>query len=343
MNDSEILIKDIMIAVLSADKASENLQTNIQNVLSSYSISKLKSTLPSTKNGETTAYLVKQFFKDKLEKGCSQNTLSQYLLSTQKLYTYLNKELNLASRDDIVDYLNYYRFSGRNGELKPNTVRNRYLQLSSFYTWLHKNKYIAENPFDAIDTPKGTIPHKQIITTSEREKILIALESTRKGLKFSRDIALVSFLGDTGIRVTECSNVKIGDVDFDNNRVIIRHGKGNKPRTAYFGDGTRERLFDYLTYRTFTDDDYLFTHYYRNHKLSKAGIENSVKTIAKVSSVSRLHPHLFRSTLATNMVLRGAPMPAVQSILGHANLRTMESYVNLSIQDVQLAFNSTIR
>ena len=334
--DNELLAKELVVTVLLAKETGfENLEGKISNILSDYSINKLATTLPSTGDGSATRYLLEEFLKEKMANNYSKDTLEQYFLAVKKLYEYTHKEVTLITKDDIINYLNYYRYSRPNKELKPNTIRNRYLQLSSFFTWLYVNKYIAENPFVYISTPKGEIPKKQIITPSEIEQIVISCEKGKKGIKLARDLAVISFFLDTGVRAGEFCKIKIGDINWEKNRVNVIRGKGNKSRTTFFGDRTKERLYEYLKYRDYNDNDYLFTHYYRNKPLSVSGAERIIKNIAQSSEILRLHPHLFRTSYVTNMISKGVAPNVVKQLLGHASLETLEFYVDLSEQEIE--------
>ena len=333
--DFEFMIKELIIALLPhTELAAKELETKIATIISGYSITKMNETLPSTGDGSTTKYLVQEYMKDKLVQGLSMRTLEQYLMAVQKLFDYTHKEVTLMTKEDIINYLNYYSYSNPNGEQKPNTVKNRYLQLSAFFTWLRNNKYIVDNPFDSINTPKGNIPTKEVITTGEMERIIIACEKHQNGIKLARDLAITTFLLESGVRVTELSNIKLRDVDWDKKRVIIHQGKGDKSRAVFFGEKAKERLEQYLSYRDYTDNDYLFSKYYHKGKLNKTGIENIIKKIGEYADIPRLHPHLFRTTFATNLIRKGISVSVVKALMGHANLNTLESYVQLTETDI---------
>lgn len=331
----DMLVKDLMILILSESQIQKDeLERKLSNLLDEYSITKLQTTLPSTGDGSTTKYLFETFTKDKLVAGVKKSTLEQYLLAVQKFYIFLGKEVTLATKDDIVNYLNYYRYSNGKGEQKPNTVKNRYNQLSSFYSWLFANKYIAENPFLSIQSPKGTLKTKEIISVGEIEKMTISCEESKKGIKLARDLAVITFMYESGVRAGELVNIKISDVNLEKRTAIIRHGKGDKSRIVPFGDKTKVRLINYLSFRKFENDDYLFVHYYKNKKLTVSGLERSVSNIGKKSEITRIHPHLFRASYATNLIQKGVSPSVVKTILGHSNLMTLESYVQITDKDI---------
>ena len=334
--NKDLLIKELAIFFLmNRDKPMDNIEERIGELLSDYCITKVNTTLPSTGDGSTTKYLMEQFMKDKMASGLSKGSLAQYFLAIKKLYLYTQKEVTLVNKNDIVNYLNYYKYSNSKGEQKPNTVRNRYLQLSTFFNWLFVNKYIAENPLVNVPIPKGNIPSKQIITDGEFERIKMVCEDTKNGIKMARDIAMISFMMDSGVRASELSNIQIKDVDWIQNQVIIQHGKGDKSRIVPYSDKTKVRLERYLKFRTYTNNDYLFVHYYRNKKLSVSGIEKIINGIGENAEIKRLHPHLFRATFATNMIGKGVAPSVVKTVLGHSNLNTLESYVQITDKDIR--------
>ncbi len=333
MVDMDLLVKDLIIALLpETELGAGRLEELIKGTLQDYSVTKIRETSLSVGDGAATKRLTELFIKDKLVQGLADGTIKQYFIAIQKIYEYCGKEVNLLTKDDITNYLNYYRY---NGENKPNTVRNRYLQLSAFYSWLHSNHYIAENPILNVSMPRGNIPQKQIISVGEMEKIIIACENHQKGITKARSLALCTFLYETGVRVSELCNIQLKDVEWIIKRVAIRGGKGNKDRVVFFGEKSKERLIEYLNYRRDTSaNDYLFTRLHYSQPMSKSGIERMVRDIGKLAEVDRLHPHLFRTTFATNLVSKGVSVSVVRALLGHSSLNALNSYVMLNETDI---------
>ena len=334
--DNDVLVKDLMIVMLSSkDMSTDELERKLTAVLGDYVVTKLVTTIPSTGDGSTTKFFFEEFTKDKVAAGVKETSLKHYFDAIKHLWTFTQKELNLITKDDIIDYLNWFRFHNvRGGEKKPNTVKNEYNYLSTVFTWLFDNKYIAENPIKNVSSPKKEIPQKKVISTGEMEKITISCEQTQEGLKLARNLALLTFLHETGVRASECGNLKISDIDWKNRKVYIRNGKGNKSRTTYFTEKAEQRLLEYLSYRNYSTDDYLFTHYFSNEKLHVSGIERIINVVKVNSNISRLHPHLFRDTFATNLIRKGVSPSIVKELLGHSSLETLNYYVNLSDDDI---------
>lgn len=163
-------------------------------------------------------------------------------------------------------------------------------------------------------------------TLSEAE-IAIILYST----KTLREKAILSLLAYTGIRNTEFCNLKIQDIDIANGSIHVEEGKGNKDRTIGISGECLKVIMEYLKDRNGGSEDLLFLTY-RNHlPLEPQDIRKIVRVVAKRAGFKkRVWPHLFRHSLATNMIDRGAHLLTIKDQLGHAFLDTTMTYIHRS-------------
>ena len=160
-----------------------------------------------------------------------------------------------------------------------------------------------------------------------------------------RDIALIVFLLETGIRVSECMNLDISDVDFDKREVKIL-GKGNKERIVYFTGKSNVLLKRYLDSREDINSELpcccgvpLFVNDNKPHgRMSKSSIEHLLKKIGKDSGVTRIHPHLLRATFATELANKDMPLDMIAKLLGHANMNTLKYYVLRDYDEIQHSY-----
>lgn len=321
----------------------QELRDKIAAVIGGYSVTKLKNTLPSTGDGSTTIYLINEFKKSQIAIGNSEKTLKAYLSAINKLYIFFNREVNLLTSEDIIFYLDYYRFHGDTGlnKVSDSSVRNRYLYLSAFYSFLYNKKYIAENPFFAIDTPRAAKPDKVPLSNGEIEKMEIAMKARSKKMEI-RDKAMFSFMVDTGVRVNELSHIKLSDVDFVKRTCEVKKPKGKNIRHVVFGEATAVRLEEYLKTRNdvFMDGDMyydidtpLFASLdYSHHKLSNGAVREELKKLGNISGVTRVHPHLLRATCCTRLIKKGVPLNVVADELGHSNLSTLDRYAKVDLE-----------
>ena len=170
---------------------------------------------------------------------------------------------------------------------------------------------------------------KQPLSEIEIEVILMACGEL-KPVARKRAVAIMYFLLDTGVRVSELCSLNVDSLDFNDRRGIVL-GKGNKERYIYFSQRTVVRLKDYLATREDAKnrkDVPLFASLDLPHeRMHKGGIENILRQLGNLSGVYRLHPHLVRATFATNLSKNGVPIEVIAKLLGHANLNTIHRYV----------------
>ena len=160
----------------------------------------------------------------------------------------------------------------------------------------------------------------ETITDEEAEMIRCACTC-------ERDIAIIDMLSGSGMRVSELIGLNRDDVNFESGEVKV-FGKGSKERFCYLTGKCKVHLRWYLEERTDTNPALFVSLKKPFTRLTKAGVEYILKAIAKNSRVPtvHLHPHKYRSTLATNMINKGASADQVQSILGHREVGTTLTY-----------------
>ena len=145
-----------------------------------------------------------------------------------------------------------------------------------------------------------------------------------------RDLALLTLLLGTGIRVSECVGLDIDDVDFKNGGIHI-HRKGGKEVTVYFGAEVEDALNDYLIERQQIDpepgsENALFLSMQRK-RMNVRSVENLVKKYAKiVTPLKKITPHKLRSTYGTNLYRETGDIYLVADVLGHSDVNTTKKH-----------------
>ena len=174
------------------------------------------------------------------------------------------------------------------------------------------------NPCRAIKVIKYERKEREGLTAIELEKVRMACKNVREK-------ALVEFLYGTGARVTEACTIKISDVDFEKGEVWL-FGKGSKHRKSYI----TAKCALYLS-------EYLFVSERKPHNsLKKEAIERVIRNLGKRSDIGReLFPHLFRHTVATDMLQKSIPVTDVQRMLGHVSVNTTMVYAKVKNEDVK--------
>ena len=303
------------------------LKAAIEISMYEYNIEKITTTeLTISGAGNITDQLWLYFEIGKLSQNITKGTLDQYKLVVYQLCTLIGKELNLITSDDVKVFLLKMKMINGCSDV---TVNNKRLNLSSVFSYLYAHEKIARNPMNKVDRIKCSSRIKQPLSEIEVEVILMSTGELKEKAR-KRAVAIMYFLLDTGVRVSELCSLNISDLDFNAHQGIVL-GKGNKERYIYFSPRTKVRLEDYLETREDAKsrrDVPLFASLDLPHqRLHKGGIESILRQLGKISGVYRLHPHLVRATFATNLSKKGVPIEVIAKLLGHANLNTIHRYV----------------
>lgn len=245
--------------------------------------------------------------------GRSEKTLKQYYDALTKLLDEIPKSIKDIRTNDIRYHLAHYQATHK---VSNATVNNKRKFLSAFFVWATREEIVDKNPMLKINSIKERYVTKKPFSDIDLAKIRDALED-------NREKALVEFLLSTGCRVSEVAGLKVGNIDFRTGECVVL-GKGNKERTVYLNNKSMYYLERY--FGNFVDADRpLFTNS-RGRGMTKQNIEELMRIIGKRAGVSKVHPHRFRRTMATNAMKRGMPVQYIQVILGHSKLDTTMIY-----------------
>lgn len=248
------------------------------------------------------------------------------------------RDIEKLKGQDISDYLRYvklYDKSGREVSNSERAAKRKLCSLRRFYAYYYRYELINANPTLKVDMPKI---HDKAITRLDVNEVAEFLDNVESGNKLSnaqlkrhdklktRDLALLTLMLGTGIRVSECVGLDVNDVDFDNDRIkVVR--KGGAESFVYFGDEVREALLDYMEERKGLQPDEghenaLFISA-KNKRLCVRSVELLVKKYAStVTTVKHITPHKLRSTYGTNLYQESKDIYLVADVLGHKDVNT---------------------
>lgn len=344
MGTKEELINSLVIRLADSTNISvRELKNAIAGELYDYSIEKMESTELSVGDGSVTDKLLEYFVVGKLSVNMSEKSIQRYIEAIHQLCDFCHKELNMITSEDISNFLYRYKILHN---CQDTTMESKRLYFSSVFGYLYKRRKIETNPMDMVDAIKCKEKVKKPLSDEEMERIRMACEKETPRCR-ARDIALINFMVDSGVRVSELCSINLEDVDFGNLQCKVL-GKGNKERIVYFSPRTLVRLQEYFKTRNdiqmnvsgmmYAIDTPLFATVGKNcRRLTKNAVECTMKKLGEISGVTRLHPHLLRATFATNLARRGVDIHIIAKALGHANLRTIEKYVLLSPGQINAA------
>lgn len=291
--------------------------------LADYEISKkVTSIIPHPRVNET---ILKRFCACLLIEGKSDKTIQQYSRTAIKLAETVGKNYPDMQVYDIRLFLAVEKQRGVSNRTLENTRAN----LSAFFQWMLMEELIYKNPCMNITPIKYTDKVRLPFSIVEIDALRFACETPKER-------ALIEFLLATGVRVSELSNMDVSDVDFNNNVVQVRHGKGAKQRTVYMNELARIHLQQYLTNRGLIGPSLFYNK--RKERLKPGGIRFILNEIGDRAGVDNVHPHRFRRTFATGLSNRGMEIQEIQKLLGHENINTTLEYVYTSDEKVHASY-----
>ncbi|MCM1046718.1 MAG: tyrosine-type recombinase/integrase [Candidatus Gastranaerophilales bacterium] len=327
------------MAVLKADNYHD--EQNRNNIL------KLRAVL------DTLPSFCKTFFHG-IEEYTSARTRLAYAYDIRLFFEFLHEEnsvlaktdirdyplsvLDQVTRMDILEYLEYVSLYQKEGRDITNDERGKERKLASlrsFYNYFFENEMIEKNPAALVPMPKR---HDKEIIRLEPNEVAILLDQVEDGAKLTkkeleyhkktkvRDVALLTLLLGTGIRVSECVGLDISDVNFDVNGIKIRR-KGGYEAVIYFGEEVEQALLDYLAQREHIipadgHENALFLSL-QNRRIAVRSVENLVKKYAsRVTTLKKITPHKLRSTYGTTLYQETGDIYLVADVLGHKDVNT---------------------
>ena len=249
-------------------------------------------------------------------------------------------EIKLMDLEEYMEYLKCYSTEKR--EDLMNTERGIMRKVStvkSFYNYFYRTERIQNNPASLLQLPK--IHEKEIIRldVDEVARFLDEVEDgeclTEKQKAYHaktklRDLAMMTLLLGTGLRVSECVGLNINDVDFRNGGLRI-HRKGGKEVIVYFGAEVEYALQDYLSEREHIvpeegNEEALFLSMQRK-RINVRSVEKMVKKYAQlVTPLKKITPHKLRSTYGTNLYRETGDIYLVADVLGHSDVNTTKKH-----------------
>ena len=329
------------------DRITYRDQTDTENIIKLREVLK---TLPSFAKDYFRAIDATTTTKTRISYAYDIRIFFQFLIQENPAYhNYTPSDFTIDVLDQIqaldieeyMEYLKVYKDQGdsyvTNGE---RGLKRKISALRSFYAYYYKHEMIKTNPTVLIDMPK--IHDKAIIRldTDEVAMLLDAVEhcgdllTGQKKVYYEktkeRDLALITLLLGTGIRVSECVGLDIEDVDFKNNAVKVTR-KGGNEMFVYFGDEVEHALKNYLEVRKgitpVAGHEHALFYSTQRKRMGVQAVENLVKKYAReITTTKKITPHKLRSTYGTALYQETGDIYLVADVLGHKDVNTTKKH-----------------
>ena len=246
---------------------------------------------------------------------------------------------------DIEEYLSYLSYYEKDGQAVTNGEKGKSRKLSAIrtmYNYYFKKEFIKTNAPSMIDTPKK---HKENIIRLDKDEVAELITTVQSGENLTarqlaahqktkyRDIAILTLLLGTGIRVSECVGLDVADISFKNNCMrIIR--KGGNESTIYFGDEVADALLDYLelereglSQKALPEHENALFLSLKYSRLTTRAVEKLVKKYTGAANINKkITPHKLRSTYGTNLYKETGDIYLVADALGHKSVETTRQH-----------------
>ena len=273
---------------------------------------------------------------NKYEKRLSDNSVEAYLRDINKFASYIQHMFEgigpeVVEQQMIEKFMQwlYDKESENENFLYEKSSQARILSsVRSFYNFLLVTDAIQSLPTEFVITPKVGHHLPDTLTTEEIDSIIAAIDpSTKKGC---RDRAMLETLYSCGLRVSELTTLRLGDLFFGEGYIRVI-GKGDKQRLVPISATARNAISEYLDYRRQDDtaSDIVFLNN-RKQALTRVMVFTVIKQAAERAGIEKqISPHTFRHSFATHLLEGGASIRQVQEMLGHESITTTEIYTHL--------------
>ncbi len=289
----------------------------------------------TTKTRISYAYDIRIFFQFLLDENPAFKNYAMTDFSVEVL-----DQIKAVDLEEYMEYLKVYQNGDKTETNGERGLKRKISALRSFYAYYYKREMIHTNPTVLIDVPK--IHDKSIIRldTDEVALLLDYIEHCGDSLTGQkrvyyektkeRDLAIVTLLLGTGIRVSECVGLDIEDVDFKNNGIKVTR-KGGNEMVVYFGEEVEKALKRYLEVRAgitpLAGHEHALFYSAQRKRMGVQAVENMVKKYSRqITTTKKITPHKLRSTYGTALYQETGDIYLVADVLGHKDVNTTKKH-----------------
>ncbi|MGF3066181.1 tyrosine recombinase XerC [Facklamia sp. P12950] len=273
------------------------------------------------------------------ERRYSQHTVIAYQRDLNQFWLFIKSSgevsLEQISYQDLRLYLAYLN----ERSLNPKTIARKLSSLRSFFNYCLRRHWIDQDPMELI-TYKAKETHLPSFFYENEIESLIKVAKTSLLDYPKRNLAILELMYATGIRVSECCQIRLDQLDFSL-QILRVFGKGNKERIVPFGDPAMRALKDYIeterkellskwSMQNQRNNDILFLSE-KGKAINPDQVRHILQKIVEESQLNlKINPHKLRHSYATHLLNRGADLRSVQELLGHENLSSTQIYTHIT-------------
>lgn len=250
-------------------------------------------------------------------RGFSKETQRTYVRQNKLFLNFINKLPEQVTEQDIKDYL--AQLISDAGQA-PRTISLKKSALKFFYDEV-LNKGIVN-----IKTPKIPQSHPVYLTKEEVRTLIDSAGSDKTKL-------FIELLYSSGLRVSECANLKVDDIDVENKMIKVTAGKGSKDRLTIVSQTVIDHLEKYLQTLEL-NEKFIFPG--KTGAISVRNVQKAIQLAGKKAGINKkVSPHVLRHSFATHLLEAGTDIRIIQELLGHAQLSTTQIYTHVSKEQLK--------
>ena len=270
------------------------------------------------------------------EKRFSEHTIKSYTTDLKQFTSFLSSEFQIIDEINEISFqiIRTWIASLLEKGINPRSVNRKISTLKTYFKFLIREGELVENPMMKVVAPKSK---KRLPVFIEEDQIASLLNEVQfeEGFVGQRNKLIIELFYVTGIRLSELINIKISDVDFNNQSIKVL-GKRNKERIIPLSSNVVNDLNIFIENNQ--KNKYLFTNLEGDKLYNKLVYRLVNKYIGEISSVNKKSPHILRHTFATHMLNNGADINAIKELLGHANLSATQVYTHNTIEKLKTVY-----
>jgi integrase/recombinase XerC len=270
------------------------------------------------------------------EKRFSEHTIKSYTTDLKQFTSFLSSEFQIIDEINEISFqiIRTWIASLLEKGISPRSVNRKISTLKTYFKFLIREGELIENPMTKVVAPKSK---KRLPVFIEEDQIASLLNEVQfeKDFVGQRNKLIIELFYVTGIRLSELINIKISDVDFNNQSIKVL-GKRNKERIIPLSSNVVNDLNIFIENNQ--QNKYLFTNLEGDKLYNKLVYRLVNKYIGEISSVNKKSPHILRHTFATHMLNNGADINAIKELLGHANLSATQVYTHNTIEKLKTVY-----
>lgn len=282
------------------------------------------------------AVAMKQFIQSLKNRHMSTETIRGYTVDLNQLQNHLSGikngpiYLDEVTEEEVESFHQGFRTAG----MKPATLRRKLNSSSSFFNFAVKKKWMAFNPAQDIDRVPIRNQERTYLNQQELQALLQAVEHPIIQ-------AFVTMMAHTGLRVSECANLRLKDVDFKKKEVSVIEGKGGKNRQVPMNEILLQQMKTYVENVRPATTSVNFFATAKTGAVSPQYVNQHLKKAAEAAGIDKnVTSHALRHSFASQLVRGDVHVAVIKDLLGHADVRTTSVYMHTDLSDMQDAVNA---